>query len=194
MSAREAGETTVTHENADEVCCSRGVLSPFSRPRFLFRFTPPLLGCFRIRVSMSIIFSGRIRLLKLPAPHLLPHPTLCNFLARLEPYHHRREPPLLMAWYLKPFRTKLYCILERQTHRSICHFGRRDEDWWRREREQECSVGRPEECGRGWRKVKLICLKYTAQPSNASVFVYIMRFTFLCGVGVDLPFSSPCGT
>jgi hypothetical protein len=71
------------------------------------------------------------------------------------------------------------CVLERQTHRSICHFGRRDEDWWRRERKQECSVGRPEERRRGWRKVKIICLSCTTQPSNISVFLYLSA---LCSV------------
>jgi hypothetical protein len=63
---------------------------------------------------MLIIFSGRIRLLKLPAPQLLRHPTLCNFFAHLERYHHRhREPPLFMARYLKPFQMEtLLCLQE----------------------------------------------------------------------------------
>ena len=153
VSAREVGGTTVWQENVDEVRRSRGVLLP-SQPQFRFRFIPPLLGCFRIRELMLIIFSGRIRLLKLSA-----------------------------------------CVLERQAHRSICHFKRRDEDWWRREREQECLVGRPEERRREWRKVKLICLSRTTQPSNISgVFLYLMRFAFLCGVGVDLSLSPPCDT
>jgi hypothetical protein len=154
VSARKVGGTTVWQENVDEVRRSRGLLLPFSQPQFLFRFIPPLLGCFHIRESMLIIFSGRIRLLKLSA-----------------------------------------CVLERQIHRSICHFGRRDEDWWRREREQECScsVGRPEERRRGWRKVKLICLKCTTQPSNVSVFFYFTRFTFLCGIRVGLSLLPPCG-
>jgi len=79
------------------------------------------------------------------------------------------------------------CVLEGQTHRSICHLGRKDENWWRREREQKCSVGRPEdsERRRGWRKVKLICLSCTTQPSNVNVLPYFMLFAFLCGVGVE---------
>ena len=67
MSTREAGGATVRHENADKVRRSRGVLPPFSQPQFLFCFIPSLLGCFCIRVSMLVIFLGRIRLLKLPA-------------------------------------------------------------------------------------------------------------------------------
>jgi len=107
VSEREAGGTTVRHENADEVCRSRGVVPPFSQRQFLFRFIPLRFA----RISMLIIFISSIRLLKLPA-----------------------------------------CILERSTHRSICHLGRlRDENRWRREREQKCSVGRPEERRRGYK-------------------------------------------
>jgi len=150
VSTREAGGASVRHKNADKVRRSRGVLPPFSQPQFLFCFIPPLLGCFCIRVSVLVIFSGRIRLLKLPA-----------------------------------------CVLERQTHRSIRHFGRRDENWWRREQEQECSVGRLEERRRGWSKVKLLCLRCT---TNDNVFLYFMYFAFLCGIGVDMPLSPPCDT
>jgi hypothetical protein len=84
VSAREAGGTTVMHENADEVCRSRGMLPPFSQRQFLFPFIPPLVGCFRIQDSMLIIFSGKTLLLLSPASP----PTFCNFLARLE-----RPPP-----------------------------------------------------------------------------------------------------
>ena len=79
MLAREGEGATVRHENADEVCRSRGMLPPFSQRQFLFPFIP-LLGCFHIQDSMLIIFSGNAPLLLSPASS----PNFCKFLARLE--------------------------------------------------------------------------------------------------------------
>lgn len=76
----------------------------------------------------------------------------------------------------------------------IFRIRRRDENWWQREQQQKYSVGRLEEHRCGCRKVQLICSRCTTQPSNISVFCYFMLFIFLCGVGVDLPLLSPCGT
>jgi len=56
VSAREAGGTMVSHKNGNKIRRLRGVLPPFCQSHFLFRFIPPLLGCFCIRDSTLIIF------------------------------------------------------------------------------------------------------------------------------------------
>jgi hypothetical protein len=114
------------HENADEVRRSRGVLLPFSQPQFLFRFIPPLLGCFHIQDSMLIIFSGRIRLLLSPA--------CLNFFAISLPVLNDTTAveslplfSLLGHWHPRPpFDAKFYSASwrDRQTRRRICHFCR----------------------------------------------------------------------